>query len=824
MNFSKLFQLVRLIQDKNTTYQSLIHFLHGEAPPADHNFLAKVNLSDISILIKSEAYKKEDALFLGNERPHATVGFIIENPFHYYIYKNIYKHLPESEFILDVPWIQDNMPNWVEFFSKIKVFLESEKVYFRMVRPGEDERTFLKKYKVLVYNTMGHKYITGDYFRGKKARVMYGNSKDSYNFGPWSRYYDLALTYGPYSHELMSTFTTSVVVGNPRFDEWFSGTLPLQKPEASLKGKIDKNKKTILYLPTHGNLCSLEYFGNHVQEIASEFNLIIRPHFATLHWEQERLESLKKAAGPHKESIVWVDDYTDLVELLAISDLVISDNSGAIFDAVFADKPVVLIDLWKDDFFKIKMWEPRKYSRNMSVLPLTYPGSIEQRIKREPNLRIGEVVDSQSAPLLEAITTTFDNDAVFRVSRERLNKMLFDFRDGKSGERAAGELRTLAGHKAATANEGRANEFLRYSVAEGIHTSVLWHQNQLDLFQAILYEYCTSPHLMEGKKVQSPIFYSVIIPTYNGSGRIQLALDAIIAQEGIRDDSYEIIIVDDGSERMVNNIVCEYMRRYPDKKITYVWYKQNGGPAFARNIGITLSRGRFTCFTDDDCIVPADWITSFQQAFLKNPEVSGVGGWYVPVARKDGKKTGLLDRFVLWMHAPDIFSSHKSTWHWNNKVGNTGNVCYRKIALEKLGGFNAYFRYPSLEDWELKIRFHEGMYSLLQIPMMVMHTKHFSFRVFVKHWALRGWASYLIVLLHPLYQQFDVNSFSRATLLTLQNSLQMWAKRHSKLPSKFSYLPYSYLFIFLIPFQYFILLVGRYWVTLGILTQKQNHQ
>ena len=37
-----------------------------------------------------------------NPNPEAGVGFIIFYPFQYYVYKNIYKHLDNSEFVIDL--------------------------------------------------------------------------------------------------------------------------------------------------------------------------------------------------------------------------------------------------------------------------------------------------------------------------------------------------------------------------------------------------------------------------------------------------------------------------------------------------------------------------------------------------------------------------------------------------------------------------------------------------------------------------------------------------------------------------------------------------
>ena len=250
--FSKAFKLITTIQNKRTTYKEFVEFLYGETPPADHNFLARVDLSAVTETIKSDAY--DDAVrFEENPNSGATIGFLIEYPFHYYIYKNIYPYLPESEFIIDAVWIRRNVKNWAELVERFTKFLHAEKVRFRVFHAGLDADEFFKDYQILVANANKPVLGLSCNQNKKKVRVMYGHSKDLWNFGPWSRVFDLALVYGPYSHKYVRNYTHSVIVGNARLDGWFSKEAN-QDARDALKKQLDPHKKTILYLPTHGNL------------------------------------------------------------------------------------------------------------------------------------------------------------------------------------------------------------------------------------------------------------------------------------------------------------------------------------------------------------------------------------------------------------------------------------------------------------------------------------------------------------------------------------------------------------------------------------------
>lgn len=88
---------------------------------------------------------------------------------------------------------------------------------------------------------------------------------------------------------------------------------------------------------------------------------------------------------------------------------------------------------------------------------------------------------------------------------------------------------------------------------------------------------------------------SVIIPTYNASEYILKAIDSVMNQT-YSDIDIEIVIIDDGStddtQKQLEKLVAK-------KKIKYI-YKENGGAASARNLGIQKSRGEFIGFLDAD--------------------------------------------------------------------------------------------------------------------------------------------------------------------------------------------------------------------------------
>lgn len=84
---------------------------------------------------------------------------------------------------------------------------------------------------------------------------------------------------------------------------------------------------------------------------------------------------------------------------------------------------------------------------------------------------------------------------------------------------------------------------------------------------------------------------SVVIPFYNGVDWLCEAVDSVLNQT-MKD--FEILVINDGSPEDVS----DFLERYGDK-IVYR-YKENGGPATARNLGLSIATGKYVAFLDSD--------------------------------------------------------------------------------------------------------------------------------------------------------------------------------------------------------------------------------
>lgn len=84
---------------------------------------------------------------------------------------------------------------------------------------------------------------------------------------------------------------------------------------------------------------------------------------------------------------------------------------------------------------------------------------------------------------------------------------------------------------------------------------------------------------------------SVVITTYNRETYLDSAIQSVVNQTY---KNIEIIVIDDGSFTNYAEKICS---NYPQCKYHF---KTNGGLSSARNYGITVSKGYFIAFLDDD--------------------------------------------------------------------------------------------------------------------------------------------------------------------------------------------------------------------------------
>lgn len=116
-------------------------------------------------------------------------------------------------------------------------------------------------------------------------------------------------------------------------------------------------------------------------------------------------------------------------------------------------------------------------------------------------------------------------------------------------------------------------------------------------------------------KEQTPVF-SIIIPVYNTVKELRRCVESILSQNF---DSYEIILVDDGSKDGSGEL-CDLLAQENQHVICI--HKENGGCSEARNTGIRSAKGDYLLFVDsDDMWDDNDALADLNKIILSNDNV-----------------------------------------------------------------------------------------------------------------------------------------------------------------------------------------------------------
>ena len=152
---------------------------------------------------------------------------------------------------------------------------------------------------------------------------------------------------------------------------------------------------------------------------------------------------------------------------------------------------------------------------------------------------------------------------------------------------------------------------------------------------------------------------SVIVPIYNGEKYLRTCLDSL-ANQTLK--GTQVIMVNDGSIDNSENVCLEDTEKYLNFQYHY---KENGGSASARNVGLEYATGEYIGFVDSDDSVEPDIFEKMYYAAIKNKAD------IVYNVMRDGKTICKFPFFVP-KETPRIFTI-KSVLHNNSFQNETQN-------------------------------------------------------------------------------------------------------------------------------------------------------
>lgn len=158
----------------------------------------------------------------------------------------------------------------------------------------------------------------------------------------------------------------------------------------------------------------------------------------------------------------------------------------------------------------------------------------------------------------------------------------------------------------------------------------------------------------------APIF-SVVIPLYNKQDFISKCIESVLTQ---RFPSFEVIVIDDGSQDDSENIVKEIK----DDRVKY-FHQKNGGVSAARNKGIEEASGEYIAFLDADDWYEDDFLNAVHKSILEHPDADAFTTGYfkhkngavtistLSVTQKHHQSIVINDFYQNWTKGAFFFTS-----------------------------------------------------------------------------------------------------------------------------------------------------------------------
>jgi glycosyltransferase involved in cell wall biosynthesis len=223
--------------------------------------------------------------------------------------------------------------------------------------------------------------------------------------------------------------------------------------------------------------------------------------------------------------------------------------------------------------------------------------------------------------------------------------------------------------------------------------------------------------------------FSIVIPAFNRKALLRRCLVAATNQNY---SDYEVIVVDDGSTDGTQDMVC---REFP--QVRYFRQEVNRGPASARNRGILAAVGEVLAFTDDDCLLPADFLSLLEKGYRRHSEAGGVGGYLeapdeVVACNNFAKYEAYVTHHVYGAGSEPYLGGFECP------AGGTNSMSYRQDVLAAVGGFDETFPVPGGEDADLKWRIVQMGTKLLYVPVKVIHLQTYNLRRFWHQYSTHG--------------------------------------------------------------------------------------
>ena len=216
---------------------------------------------------------------------------------------------------------------------------------------------------------------------------------------------------------------------------------------------------------------------------------------------------------------------------------------------------------------------------------------------------------------------------------------------------------------------------------------------------------------------------AVIVASFRPGPLIDRCLTTILAQQGI--DHLEVVVVDSSGDGTAERV----RRNFPH--VAVIALPQQTHQSIARNIGIAHTQAPFIALTDQDCLVPSDWLARLL-AWHWTGQYAAVGG-----AIGNGTPNSVVGTATYLIEFNEYMPGGKP--RLVSMIPHC-NVCFRREVFTSVGPFVA--TPPGAEDLVFNFLLCQyGQQMWYDPAIVVTHLNRTAFSAFLRHQRVLGFGS-----------------------------------------------------------------------------------
>ncbi len=207
---------------------------------------------------------------------------------------------------------------------------------------------------------------------------------------------------------------------------------------------------------------------------------------------------------------------------------------------------------------------------------------------------------------------------------------------------------------------------------------------------------------------------SVVICTRNRPDTVGQALESV-AQCAY--PAFDVHVMDQSTDTLTRDIVLDLAKRFEAKlKINY-HHLDKAGLSRAYNAGVRVSDGEIIACTDDDVVVPSNWLTEIARAFAADPAAGLLYGQVmVPESLLEASRNGVVVPSLAITKRERLVKGGQSF----RVFGMGANFALRRSVVDRVGGFDEALGgggpLRSSQDFDFAYRTYRSGAAVILVP------------------------------------------------------------------------------------------------------------